>query len=154
MNKGFTLLELLVVLIMLGVILQFVTPYARIKPGQDLSNATNRLRTLLELAREEAALTSRVWRLTIVPGDNRLHFEQRVAGRFVPLTGEPFADFNAAAGITMKGLRINAQPSPAGGHVYLFPTGEQDAFRLTLQLDGRQQSLRAGPLGKAQVESP
>ena len=99
-------------------------------------------------------LSSRPWRLEIDRETKSFRFLQRIGAEFIPVNNPLFSETRLLPDIEINELVINGHPVSAAGQVYLFPTGEQDAFSLTL-LDGeRRQVLSMGPLGAAQVRMP
>ena len=150
-DRGFTLLELLVVILVIGILLGLVMPGAGVRSGQDLTDTAGRLSMTINQARQEAMLTSRTWRLEIDPGENVYRFRQRLEEEFVQVSREPFAQTRLHPGISITDLEINGQNTLGTGLVYLFPTGEQDTFRLTMQYSDRKRILSLGHLGPSQV---
>jgi hypothetical protein len=54
--------------------------------------------------------------------------------------------------VSLNQLEINGEVRADAGEVYLFPTGEQDAFRLIIQGEQQQFVVVMGPVGEAGVE--
>lgn len=153
-GRGFTLLELLVVVMIVSVLLSLVLPGLDGGRGRYLADSADRLCLVLNHARQEAMLTSRPWRLEIDPGENTFRFQQRLGAEFVKINNPPFTETRLQPGIQLTELAINGQSVPETGRVYLFPTGEQDAFSLTLLEGERRRVLSMGPVGPAAVQNP
>ena len=153
-NAGFTLLELLVVIMIIAALLSLATPGLDALRGKGLAEAADRLCLTLNHARQEAVLTSRPWRLKIDPAEQLLSFEHRLGAEFVPLNKPPFAPTRLRPDVEISELIINSQPVAGAGQVYLLPTGEQDAFSLTLTEGERRRTLVMGSLGAAEVRHP
>lgn len=152
--RGFTLLELLVVILIIGVLLSLVAPGLDRVRGRGLADTADRICLALNQARQEAMLSSRTWRLMIDPAEKIFRFQQRHGAEFVPLNTPPFTESRLQPGIQMAELAINGQDVTEAGQVYLFPSGEQDAFSLTLIEGERRRTLSMGPLGPAEVLYP
>lgn len=150
-HAGFTLLELLAVIMVIGALLSLVAPGLDAVRGRGLADFANRLCLTINHARQEAALTSRPWRLEIDPVEKIIRFQRRRGAEFVPLNNPPFAETRLQPGIEITELTINGQPVADTGQVYLFPTGEQDTFSLTLAGGERQRTLSMGFVGAAEV---
>ena len=153
-TAGFTLLELLVVIMIITALLSLVAPGLDAVRGRGLAEAADRLCLTLNHARQEAVLTSRPWRLEVDPEEKTLHFQHRLGAEFVPLSKPPFAQIRLQPGMEITELTINGQPVTGSGQVYLLPTGGQDAFSLTLTEGERRRTLAMGSLGAAEVRHP
>ena len=152
--RGFTLLELLVVIMIVGVLLSLVAPGLDRVRGSSLADRADRICLTLNHARQEAMLSSRTWRLMIDPAERKFHFQQRLGAEFVQVSDPPFTESRLQPGIQLAEFTINGQAVTEDGQVYLFPSGEQDAFSLTLVEGERRSVLFMGPLGPAEVLYP
>ena len=150
-HEGFSLLELLVVIMVIGALLSLVAPSLDAVRGRGLADFANRLCLTINHARQEAALTSRPWRLEIDLVEKIVRFQYRRGAEFVPLNNPPFAETRLQPGIEIAEFTINGQPVADTGQVYLFPTGEQDTFSLTLAEGERRHTLSMGSVGAAEV---
>ena len=157
MNRGrggFTLLEVLVVVAIIAVLAAMVVPSLGGSGGRDVQNAAQRLVLLVNRAQQEAMLTSRTWRLVLDPAENRYRFQLRGASQYQAVETEPFRGEHGTEAVGFADLHINGQRARGGGEVYLYPTGEQDTFRLTLRSGDQRRIVTMGPVGRARVESP
>ena len=166
-QRGYTLVELLVVLVVIGIMLGLVSlsivPDAQAKLRRD----AERLETLFALAAEEAQLSSRAiaWR-----GDEHGYaFYRRDRDQWVAMDGD--AQFRAR-GWDLGPMRLTLAASDVprwsaggggggsapggvddGGTAIAFPRdGLQVAFELKLEADGRTVSLRGDGGGRYWVE--
>lgn len=151
---GFTLLELLVVIMIITILLGQVVPALDGMRGRGLVGVTGRLSQVVNHARQEATLSSRPWRLEIDRDERSFRFHRRQEAEFIQVSRPPFAEERLPPDIEITGLNINGQSVEETGHVYFFPTGEQDTLTLTLIRGEHEQVLYVGPLGPARVESP
>ena len=161
---GYTLVELLVVLVVLGVMLALVSLSIVPDPRAKLQRDAERLETLFALAAEEAQLTSRpiAWR-----GDEKGYaFFRREQDQWIPFEGD--AQFkprnwdltplritleasDVARWATRRGSGFNGADD--GSTAIQFPRdGLQVAFELKLEADGRTVLLRGDGGGHYWVE--
>jgi general secretion pathway protein H len=160
--RGYTLVELLIVLVVIGIMLGLVSLSLRDDRDARLARDVDRLETLFALAAEEAQLTSRpiAWR-----GDeNGYAFYQRDRDRWMPLAGDaqfrertwdlaPMRLVLAAADVPR--WSNNGLPDVDGATAIAFPRdGTQIAFTLTLEADGRTLLLKGDGAGRYWVERP
>lgn len=151
---GFSLLELLVVVIIITVLLGLVMPGPGGARGRNLADVAERLSMIINHARQEAVLTSSVWLLEIDPVEHIYRFRQRPGFEFIQVARAPFAETRLQPDISFNELEINGLSALETGRVYLFPTGEQDTFRLVLQSGDSRQSIAMGPVGPAGAQAP
>jgi len=150
--RGFTLLELLVVIVIVAVLAVLVVPNLASNPGRDAADAAERMVLLINQAQQEAVLTSRVWQIVFDPEDNNYFFQRLAGSEFEDVTLSPFAGKQMTPTVQLDELEINGEVISSASEVYLFPTGEQDAFRLVLKGNDVEYSIAMGPVGPAQLE--
>ena len=164
-QAGYTLVEMLVVLVVIGIMLGLVSLSISPDPQAKLKRDAERLETLFALAAEEAQLSSHpiAWR-----GDEKGYaFFRRERDGWRAMQGD--AQFRArnwdlapmrlsllASDVTRWDVRSNASSSNAGddGATSLaFPRdGLQPAFTLTLEADGKTVVLKSDGVGRYWVE--
>ncbi len=163
-ERGYTLVELLVVLVVLGILLGLVSLSIVPDPRARLQRDAERLETLFALAAEEAQLSARpiAWR-----GDeNGYAFYRRDRDQWVPFVDD--AQFKARRwDVVPVRLTLAASdvarwaPTRGGGFggvddgstALNFPRdGLQVAFELTIEADGRTVVLRGDGGGRYRVE--
>ncbi len=164
-QRGYTLVEMLVVLMVIGIMLGLVSLSIAPDPQAKLKRDAERLETLFALAAEEAQLTSHpiAWR-----GDEKGYaFFRRERDGWRAMQGD--AQFRArnwdlapmrlsllASDVTRWDVRSNASASNAGddgGTSIAFPRdGLQPAFALTLEADGKTVVLKSDGVGRYWVE--
>ena len=163
--RGYTLVELLVVMVVLGILLGLVSLSAVPDPAAKLRRDAERLETLFALAAEEAQLSSApiAWR-----GDDRGYaFFRRERDRWVAIDGD--AQFRARSWDLMP-VRLSLAASDVsrwapkrgagfdgvddGSTAIAFPRdGLQPAFTLSIEADGRTVVLKSDGVGRYWVES-
>lgn len=164
-QRGYTLVELLVVLAVIGIMLGLVSLSIAPDRQAQLKRDAERLETLFALAAEEAQLSSHAiaWR-----GDaSGYAFFRRDGDGWRPMPGD--AQFRArawdlapmrltlvASDVTRWDVRPGASSMNAGddGSTSLaFPRdGLQPAFALTLEADGKSVVLKSDGVGRYWVE--
>lgn len=149
--SGFTLLELLAVIVIISVLASMVVPMLGNNSNRDAANAANRMVLLINQAREEAVMSATIWQVILDPVEHNYRFLQIAGNEFVEVTMQPFAGNHQIPAVTLDKLEINGQFLSVPGEIYLFPTGEQDSFRLVLQGEQREFVVAMGPVGAAGV---
>lgn len=158
--RGFTLLELLVVLVIIGIILSFAV--LSVGDGgleQQAEEETRRLAALMDLAAEQAILESRELGMVFLPSGYR----------FVTHVVEAWQEINDDTLLRPRtlpeGLHIELflealpvelnrrQQGVLTPHLILFSSGERTPFRLTIESDSHPAPLQlSGELfGKVKV---
>lgn len=148
---GFTLLELLTVIVIVGVLAGLVVPKLGNNAGRDAAAAAGRMVLLINQAREEAVMSSRVWQLQLDPAEHSYRFLQLAGGEFIDVPAQPFAGKHRITTVKLDRLEVNGQLLPTVGQVYLFPTGEQDAFSVVVRSGQSEYGIAMGPVGEARL---
>ena len=148
--RGFTLLELLVVLVIAGILLGAVALNANPGDRQMLQNEAQRVALLLQLARDEAIVRNRP--IAFEADDYRYRFLIRQNDRWQLLTDDPMwreREFGRAP------VMLNLAPSATAQLPLRIAFGREPvdkAFVLTLGLNGQSVSVRADGLGNFQLQ--
>ena len=165
LQRGYTLVELLVVLVVIGIMLGLVSLSIAPDPQAKLKRDAERVETLFALAAEEAQLSSHpiAWR-----GDDKGYaFYRRERDGWRTMDGD--AQFRArtwdlapmrltldASDVLRWDVRSRASASNAqddGGTSLAFPRdGLQPAFALTLEAEGKTVVLKSDGVGRYWVE--
>ncbi len=151
---GFTLLELLVIVLIVAVLLGLAMPGTGDGRYRRLEDAADKMSMVINLARQESVLSSRVWMLEIDPAASVYRFLQQRGGELEQVVRRPFAETPIAADGAVSRLEINGQPVAETGRVRFFPTGEQDALRLTLHSGDLRRVLVMDAAGPAAAHAP
>ncbi len=149
--RGFTLVEVMVVMVIIGLTLGLATLNAVPSPRQDLQEEAQRLSLLLQLARDEAIVRNRLVAFEANP--ERYRFMVRNEGGWEPITRD---DLLRERTFKNAPLRLVLEPSGSGGTNPLRVTFGREPvdkpFVLTLASGGHRVSIRADGVGHFTVE--
>lgn len=149
--RGFTLLELLVVLVIVGIMLGAVALNADPGEQQLLRNEAQRIALLLQLARDEAIVRNQP--VAFEADEYRYHFLVRTDNQWLALTGD---DQLRERAYRRAPLHLLLQPPPVGPSLPLrvvFGREPVDkAFLLTLAFGSYRATISADGIGNFQVQ--
>ncbi len=120
-SSGFTLVELLVVMVIIGITLGLATLNAIPSPRQDLENEARRIALLLQLARDEAIVRNRL--VAFEANGERYRFMVRGDTGWEPVTRD---DLLRERSFKNPPLRLVLEPSGSGAG-----SGGPDMLRIT-----------------------
>lgn len=149
-QRGFTLLELLVVLVIVGIMLGAVALNANPGDRQVLQNEAQRIALLLQLARDEAIVRNQP--VAFESDDYRYRFLIRQNNDWRALTGDSLLrerEYRRAP------LMLRLQPAADNQRPLRIVFGREPvdkAFTLTLAYGVQSVSVRADGIGNFQVE--
>jgi len=158
--RGFTLLELMVVLVIISIILTFVTLTAGGDPrAEELQREARRLAALLEMASEEAVISSQ--QLAVRFSEQGYEFMVLRGDGWLPLSEDPLLrQRELPEGIELR-LELEDNPPPSLisedsdlPQVFLLSSGEMTPFVVTLSApqSERQFLVKATLLGQLELE--
>lgn len=153
--RGFTLLEVLVVLVIMGVLLGLVS--ARMQPSErdELRVETERLAQLLDLAAEQSRITGtsiawtastsgyQFWRRAGDDDWSPIHDSNHDSDLLRPRS--------LPSGMSISGFRTEAIPEGRLMRVEFSPSGDALAFIVELSLGAERYSIVSSPVGELQV---
>ena len=150
-SSGFTLVELLVVMVIIGITLGLATLNAIPSPRQDLENEARRIALLLQLARDEAIVRNRL--VAFEASGERYRFMVRGDTGWEPVTRD---DLLRERSFKNPPLRLVLEPSGTGGPDMLRITFGREPvdrpFVLTLASGANAVAIRADGVGHFTVE--
>jgi general secretion pathway protein H len=158
--RGFTLLELMVVLVIISIILTFVSLSVGGDPrGEELQREARRLVALLEMASDEAVLSSQ--QLAVRFSEDGYQFMALRGGQWLALSEDPLLrERTLPEGIQLR-LELEDNPPPSLitedsdlPQVFLLSSGEMTPFVVTLSApeSERRFLLKASLLGQLELE--
>ncbi|MGJ7918323.1 GspH/FimT family pseudopilin [Massilia sp. LXY-6] len=150
-TAGFTLVEIMVVMVIIGITLGLVSLNAIPSPRQDLQTEAQRLTLLLQLARDEAIVRNRPVTFEATP--ERYHFLVRNETRWNLITGD---DLLREREFKNGPLTLLLDPASAGTVNPLRITFGREPvdkpFVLILATGGNRVAIRADGVGHFTVE--
>lgn len=155
---GFTLVEVLVVLVILGVALAMIGVNFAPDPRQSLDTEARRLVLLLQQARDEAMSTGSS--IAFSAKSRQYRFWQRQAGSEgnaghwqAHPDSELFRPRSLPEGISVSEVRVNRQPVEDEAQKIIFtPSGMMLPFRLTLTSGAHHLAITGNGTGEIRVE--
>jgi len=158
--RGFTLLEVLAVMVIVGIVLTFMTLAVDTDSrAREMEREAQRLLALLQLASEEAVLRSE--QLALRVGETDYEFMILQNNEWLPLDDDrPLRRRELPAGIELE-LELQDNPPPGLAaedeeqpQVFLLSSGEMTPFVLTFSAPGSEQRyyLKATLLGRLELE--
>lgn len=154
-EKGFTLIELVVVLFILGLATLLVVPRLPSTPLSELDRSADAVASLLRSVDQEAVVTKKTFRLRIVPGGGDLTLRERRGDEFLP-PGDPILARPPIRGdVRIEEVRTGSLGSVREGEVLMEigPGGITDFIALFLATEGGlRKTVMAFPLsGKVAI---
>jgi len=159
MNGGFTLIEMLVVIVVISIIVAMIGVNLAPDPRQALATEAQRLALLLEQARDEAMSSGSsiafsaeqqhysFWQRQEKPGTDGTRPWKEHSDR------DLFHPRQLPGSITVNDLRINQQVADKGTHKIIFtPSGVMLPFRLTLASGNQRIVIKGNTMGQIEVD--
>ena len=151
--RGFTLIEILVVLVVAGIVIAAVSPNFVEDDRQTLKHSAERLAALLEQAQDEALVTGGALAWSTIEGGYRFwHLDND--HNWAPIgTDELFHDRLFDPGVDVRDLRIDGQPAKRGDRVVFSASGRSIPFDATLVLRAESIAISGDVLGHVKVSA-
>lgn len=145
LSRGFTLLEILVVVLIIGVVLTIATLAIRDNPGQRLETEGQRFAALLRLAAQEAVLQSR--EVAIVFERRGYHFQILEDGAWTEPEDNVFRPRTLPDGmefdLVIEGERLEfGSERRQDPRIFLLSGGEMTPFELDIRFGDRSAAYR------------
>lgn len=157
-TTGFTLVEVLVVLVILGIAVAMIGVNFAPDPRRDLDTEARRLALLMQQARDEAMSTGSSIAFSAEPRQYR--FWQRQPGADGSIRqwqahqdSELFRPRSLPEGVTVSEVRVNRQPVDGEAQKIIFtPSGMMLPFRLELTSGTHHRAITGNGTGEIRVE--
>lgn len=156
-SAGFTLLELVIVVLLLSIMLGLVAVNLNSDDSGELRDEAQRLTLLLNTAQQDAILEGQVLALALEPGG--YHFMRLTdAGTLQPITGDELLRARELpSGIKISAVEIagteTTEPNKPSG-ILLQPSGELDEFTITLQKGSMRWHVKGSPADGIRSAAP
>lgn len=147
---GFTLIEMLVVLLIMGLLVGLVSATA--KPGDRalLRVEVDRLAQLMDLAATESRLSGKSIAWTADgPGYRFWQFSE--TSGWLPIADDSLRARTLPRGMTISALHVENRRSPEPMRVEFSPYGEVLSFRLEMALGAARFTVAKSPMGDVRV---
>ena len=161
MSRGFTLIEMLVVVVIIGILTTSVALTLNDHPRQNARREAQRLASLLETASSEARAGQRLLAWAAHPAGYAFLVAENTedrspAARWQPLMDDPlFRSRTLEDGVSFGAVSVDHQPLPPGG-LLIFRRGDPPLFRIRLAANGDAGTapieVRGLPTGRVVVE--
>jgi general secretion pathway protein H len=153
-QRGFTLIEILVVLVIIGIMVGLISVRMMPDDKQVLDNEAGRLALLLEQARDQAVVSGEPIGFSVEQGLYRF-WARDADNHWVPFSGDdllrqrPLAD-----GVQLAALQVNQMNLAEGDRLLFLPTGSNEPFTADLALNAAHARIRSDRLGRVTLELP
>jgi general secretion pathway protein H len=151
--RGFTLIEIMVVLVIVGILLALVQVNFAQDEGRVLSDEANRLGALLQHARDEAMISGRSIGWSAEEASYQF-WQVDKEGKWAPQADDEILRQRAFTyPIEWSALTVNGSPIKLSDRVIFTPGGLNAAFEIRLRLKGREVAIRGDPVGRVSVDN-
>ncbi|MBU1691496.1 MAG: GspH/FimT family pseudopilin [Gammaproteobacteria bacterium] len=150
---GFTLVEILVVLVIIGITVALISVNLVPDDKRVLTIEAQKLALLFEQARDEAIISGKeiAWS---VEGDKTRFWRKDDKGKWMPNSGDDlFRDRDLAAGVKLAELQINSVKAAVNERLIFSPGGMNMPFKLDLALNSSRVSIAGDNLGKLALKN-
>jgi general secretion pathway protein H len=152
-QAGFTLVEILVVLVMIGIIVGLASINLMPDDKRVLTTEAQKLALLFEQARDEAIISGKEIAWSIEEDKTRFWLKDD-QGKWIPNSGdELFRERDLAPGVKLAELQINSVKAAMNERLIFSPGGMNMPFKLDLGLNARRVSIKGDNLGKLTLKS-
>jgi general secretion pathway protein H len=157
-HRGFTLIELMTVVFIIGLILTFASISVGQHGDQTLQEEAKRLHYLIKLASEESVMRSTSMAMEV--SKEGYQFVQIAGDQFVPLEGDKLfrkREFPGDMEIQMElyGQTVSFDDPERVPRIYILSSGEMTEFKISLRLvDSQPYTIIGNIIGQTQLLAP
>ena len=151
-QRGFTLIEILVVLVIIGIMVGLIG--VRMMPDDDrvVRNEAERLALLLEQTRDQAVASGEPIAFSVEQGRYRF-WALDAENQWVPREGDDvLQDRPLADGVQLAALQVNQANLAVGERLLFLPSGGNAPFTADLVLNAAYARISGDSLGRVRLE--
>jgi len=146
LNSGFTLLEIMVVVLIIGVLLAMISLSTSPNPRTKLRDEATRLATVMQTAQEEAILQGKLFAINI--GEDGYAFYEYGLGGMEAIAGDKILKpRKLPENIRITKAVVDGPKVDKKIWILLYPTGELTAFGITFSDQDYHWSVEGDPGG-------
>lgn len=152
-QAGFTLVEILVVLVIIGITVALISINLMPDDRRVLTTEAQKLALLFEQARDEAIISGKVIAWS-VEGDKTHFWRKDDQAQWILNSGdELFRDRDLASGVKLADLQINSVKAAVNERLLFSPSGMNMPFKLELVLNASRVSIAGDNMGKLALKN-
>ena len=152
-SRGYTLVEILAVLAIIGIAVALAQVQFARSPGQVLDGEARRLALLLELARDEAMTRGCTLAWIARRDAHRLECRRAATETAFAARDGLYAIRTWHDTVALESVSIAGVPVPRDSPLLFTPSGVNTPFELVLRIDGNRVQLAGDLLGRVRVAS-